>query len=92
MPEGADFTAFKKALLRVMAEEDRLPGPMHRNLAEVVEEHGLEVPDTDWLHHAVVDFCETGLIQLDGYDLVPNPGEPILYALTLHGLERSGGI
>ncbi|MGC2857649.1 hypothetical protein ACM64Y_19435 [Novispirillum sp. DQ9] len=92
MPDGADYAAFKQALLRVMAEEDRLPGPAHRTLSEVVEDHGLEIPDAEWLHHAVVDFCETGLIQLDGYSLVPNPGEPILYCITLHGLERAGGL
>lgn len=90
---GEDYQAFKDRLLDMLAEEDKLPGPAHRNLDEVIDDHLFQRPaDADWLHHAVVDFCEAGIVQLEGHDLLPNPGEPVCYALTLEGLNRAGAL
>lgn len=90
---GEDFAAFKERLLAMMAEEDKLPGPAHRNLDEVIDDHLFQRPaDPEWLHDALVDFCDRGLIQLDGYDLLPTPGEPVLYCITLEGLNRAGAL
>lgn len=88
----SDFAAFKDALLRTMAEEDRLPGPPHRDLAEVMDEHGVTEPEAGWAFRAATEFCEQGLIQLDEHRIAPVEGEPIVYAITLHGLERAGAL
>lgn len=85
-----DYATFRAKLLQVLAEEDRLPGPAHRNLSEVLDDHGFPAPpDPEWLHHALSDFLEDGIIQLESFALTHTPGEPVLYALTLRGMEQA---
>ena len=86
------FPLYRSSLLAVLAAEDRLPGPQFRDLNEVTDEHGLAEPEAGWLLRAATEFCDEGLIQIEGHALHPVPGVPVTYALTLLGLEQAGSL